>query len=109
LGDREVEHRCGVHRVVGQFSRSDAVAGNLCGAEPTPPSAIPIVPLPAIVPPLRPAPAVTLVTVPPLLLSIPSAKPAGTPVKPLQGAALAAAARSASGEGRTGWRGARVV
>lgn len=76
---------------------------------PTPPGAMPRVPLPVIVPPDRPVPATTLVTVPPLSLSMPSAKPAGTPVRPDQGAALATAARSASGVARTSWRGARMV
>jgi len=70
---------------------------------------MPIVPLPVMVPPDRPVPATTLVTVPPLSLSMPSASPAGTPVRPDQGAALAAVARRASGVARTSWRGARMV
>lgn len=52
------------------------------------------VPLVMMVPPLRPLPAATLVTVPVPTLSTSSAKPAGTSVKPLQGTALAMTARS---------------
>ena len=68
----------------------------------TPPGAIAIVPVAVIGPPVSPAPLVTLVTVPPELVSLstPSANPAGTPLKPDHGAALLTAARSASGAGR---------
>ena len=40
----------------------------------------------ALMPPVRPVPAVTAVMSPPLSLSTPSAKPAGMPVSPPQGA-----------------------
>ena len=78
-------------------------------ADPTPPSAMPIVPLLVMLPPLRPVPATIAVTVPPLSLSMPSAKPCGMPVIPCHGVALAAFARSASGTARTGCRGASTV
>src|SRR5262245_12046612 len=56
-----------------------------------PPVATATVPLPVMGPPVRPAPVATAVTVPPLSLSTLSAKPAGLPVTPAQGAASAAA------------------
>ena len=51
-----------------------------------------IVPLEVIGPPVRPVPVATLVTVPPLSLSMPSANPAGVPVRPDHGAVAAVVA-----------------